>query len=80
MREGNELQLDMSSGLETNQWSVISERGVERTGLDHEEARRLVHRLGGEGRHGLCIITDQAAARLGRPIGTEEPEQVPETI
>jgi len=46
------------------QWSVISERGCEVSGLSHEEARRLVHRLGGEGRHGLCIITDEAASRM----------------
>ena len=46
------------------QWSVISERGCEASGLSHEEARRLVHRLGGEGRHGLCIITDEAASRM----------------
>ena len=59
-----------------NRWSVISERGVEQSGLNHEEARRLVHRLGGEGRHGLCIITDEAAARLGSPLNREEPEQV----
>ena len=54
----------MSSDLEKRRWSVISERGCEESGLTHEEARRLVHRLGGEGRHGLCIITDEAASRI----------------
>jgi len=54
----------MSSELEANQWSVISERGCEASGLTHEDARRLVHRLGSEGRHGLCIITDEAASHL----------------
>jgi len=54
----------MSSKLELERWSVISERGCEASGLNHEEARRLVHRLGGEGRHGLCIITDEAAGRM----------------
>lgn len=54
----------MSSELESQKWSVISERGHEASGLTHEEARRLVHKLAGEGRHGLCIITDEAAARL----------------
>lgn len=44
---------------------MISERGCEASSLTHEEARRLVHRLGGEGRHGLCIISDEAASRLG---------------
>jgi hypothetical protein len=54
----------MASELEKESWSVISERGCEASGLTHEEARRLVHRLGGEGRHGLCIITDEAARRM----------------
>jgi len=44
---------------------VISDRGCEATGLTHEDARRLVHRLAGEGRHGLCIMSDEAANRLG---------------
>jgi len=55
----------MTSELEKGQWSVISERGCEASGLTHEDARRLVHRLGGEGRHGLCIISDEAAERMG---------------
>jgi len=58
----------MTSELENGSWSVISERGCEASGLSHEEARRLVHRLGGEGRHGLCIITDEAASRMTAPI------------
>ncbi len=54
----------MTSDLEKEKWAVLSDRGLEATGLTHEDARRLVHRLGGEGRHGLCIITDEAASRL----------------
>jgi len=63
----------MTSELEMERWSVISERGCEARGLSHEEARRLVHRLGGEGRHGLCIITDEAASRMApiRPRSSE---------
>lgn len=61
----------MSSELETNRWSVISERGCEASGLTHEDARRLVHRLGSEGRHGLCIITDEAASRLAQRPQTQ---------
>lgn len=59
--------ISMTSELEMERWSVISERGCEASGLSHEEARRLVHRLGGEGRHGLCIITDEAARRMSAP-------------
>jgi len=58
------LLLNMTSDLESKKWSVISERGCEASSVTHEEARRLVHRLGAEGRHGLCIISDGAARRL----------------
>jgi hypothetical protein len=60
----------MSSDLEKDRWSVISERGCEASGLSHEEARRLVHRLGGEGRHGLGIITDEAASRMNSGVAS----------
>ena len=56
------------SDLGLENWSVISERGREASSLTYEEARRLVLRLAGEGRHGLCIVTDEAAARLSGPV------------
>jgi len=52
------------SDLAENKWAVLSDRGCEATELTHEEARRLVHRLAGEGRHGLCIVTNEAAKRM----------------
>jgi hypothetical protein len=61
----------MSSDLEQKKWSVISERGCEAGSMTHEEARRLVHRLGAEGRHGLCIISDEAARRLAEGASVE---------
>jgi hypothetical protein len=54
----------MTSDLDSDKWAVLSNRGVEATSLNHEDARRLVHRLGGEGRHGLCIVTNEAARRM----------------
>lgn len=63
----------MTSDLEQRRWSVISERGCEASSLTHEEARRLVHRLGAEGRHGLCIVSDDAARRM------DESELAPES-
>jgi hypothetical protein len=60
----------MTSQLEKPGWSVLSDRGCEAGGLTHEEARRLVHRLGGEGRHGLCIVTDEAASRMSDAAAT----------
>jgi hypothetical protein len=55
----------MTSELGMEKWAVVSDRGCEATGLTHEDARRLVHRLAGEGRHGLCIMSDEAASRMG---------------
>ncbi len=62
----------MTSELETGKWSVISERGREVSSLTYEEARRLVHKLASEGRHGLCIITDQAAKQISNLTGSVE--------
>jgi vacuolar-type H+-ATPase subunit F/Vma7 len=58
----------MISDLQTENWAVLSERGCEATQLSHEEARRLVHKLASEGRHGLCIVTNQAAERIENKI------------
>ena len=55
----------MTSELQSQKLAVLSNRGCEATELTHEEARRLVHRLEGEGRHGLCIVTTDAARRRG---------------
>ena len=55
----------MISELQNPKWAVLSYRGCEATELTHEEARRLVHRLEGEGRHGLCIVTSEAAQHVG---------------
>ncbi|MGQ0761106.1 MAG: hypothetical protein ACT4OT_03685 [Acidobacteriota bacterium] len=57
----------MTSELQSQQWAVLSNRGCEATELTHEEARRLVHRLEGEGRHGLFIVTTDAARHVGAP-------------
>ena len=60
--------LDTVSELTENNWAVLSERGCEATDLTHEEARRLVHKLAGEGRHGLCIVSNEAAKRSSGPV------------
>ena len=67
----------MTSELGTGKWAVISDRGCEATGLAHEDARRLVHRLAGEGRHGLCIISDEAAGRINSPV---KPAEIPDRL
>ena len=67
------------SELEEARWSVLSDRGCEASGLTHEDARKLVHRLGGEGRHGLCIVTDEAAQRMPSKLKSS-PSEFPDRI
>ncbi len=45
-------------------WAVLSERGVETTGVPYAEAAAAVKRLGAERVRGLCIITQEAAQRF----------------
>jgi hypothetical protein len=62
----------MTSHLQNENWAVLSERGCEATRLTHEEARRLVHKLASEGRHGLCIVSDDAASRDRPAVETRD--------
>jgi len=68
----------MTSELTIERWAVISERGREAADLTYEEARRLVHRLAGEGRHGLCIVTNEAVSRMASSLteSTTVPDKV----
>jgi hypothetical protein len=52
------------SELNETRWSVLSERGCEASRLPYADAARLVAQLTREPVYGLCIITDEAAARL----------------
>ncbi len=52
------------SELNEARWSVLSERGCEASQLAYPEAARLVAQLTRDRVFGLCIITDEAAARL----------------
>jgi hypothetical protein len=54
---------------------VLSHLGLEARSLTHEEARRLVHRLASEGRHGLCIVSDEAAGRLSESQSSTERQE-----
>jgi hypothetical protein len=59
------------SELNEEHWAVISERGVEASGLSYDDAVILRRELDGEKIYGLCIVTDEAAerddARVPRP-------------
>lgn len=51
------------SELREQRWSVVSERGCEASGVNYDEAARLVRRLRDDKIHGLCIVSDEAARR-----------------
>jgi hypothetical protein len=50
--------------LNKRQWAVISERGSEATNLSYEEAAQLARELARARIYGLCVVTNEAAARL----------------
>jgi hypothetical protein len=58
------------SELTKRRWAVISERGSEATDLIYDEAQALMHRLSGEGVHGLCVVTNEAARHFLREGST----------
>jgi hypothetical protein len=64
--ENSEATENDANELETQQWSVVSFEGVAMSGLSYEEARQWVEKLNAQKISGLCIITDEAAARISK--------------
>lgn len=56
------------SELDEKAWAVISERGVEASGLSYGAALNLRRTLESERVHGLSIVTDAAARREAHQI------------
>jgi hypothetical protein len=52
------------SELSERRWAVMSERGIEASGVAYNEASQLVLRVKAEKVSGLCIISSEAAHRL----------------
>jgi len=53
------------SELEESRWSVISASQIEAGGLTYRQASSLIDELILHGIDGLCLVTDESAARLG---------------
>lgn len=51
--------------LDEPRWSVVSFGGREASGLTHAEATDLMRELESRAVPGLCIVTDESAARIG---------------
>ena len=52
--------------LELANWSVITFEGVAVSNLTYAEAREWLDKLNGQKISGLCIVTDEAAARMAK--------------
>ena len=59
--------VELSSELDSPIWAVISFERVEATDLDYVSAARLLKELENKNVTGLCIVTDDAAARIKTP-------------
>lgn len=55
---------DFSSELNEPRWSVVSFEKPEAKNLTYNEAARKLKKLAARKISGLCIITDEAAARI----------------
>ncbi len=56
----------LKSDLASNQWSVISFDGCIESGLTYDQAAAKMALLSIEHVAGLCIVTDKAAAEIGK--------------
>ncbi|HEX8736411.1 MAG TPA: hypothetical protein VF721_13870 [Pyrinomonadaceae bacterium] len=55
---------EISSELNEPRWSVVSFESVAVYGLPYAEARNWLEKLQKQNISGLCIVTDEAAARI----------------
>ena len=56
-----------SSELDMPLWSLVSFDACEASGLTYDAAVKLLNEKEAAGVYGLCIVTDQAAARMRKP-------------
>ena len=65
MSEATEAQIPILSELDQPRWSVVSFDIREASGLTYAEAIKLLAEKEAAGVYGLCIVTDEAATRVG---------------
>jgi hypothetical protein len=54
---------ELGCELDEPRWSVVSFQGIEAGGLAYYQAAALVSELEAHGIAGLCLVTDESAAR-----------------
>ena len=64
MSEATEKQETVQSELDMPIWSVVSFDACEASGLNYHAAVKMMSEKEAAGVYGLCIVTDEAAARV----------------
>jgi hypothetical protein len=59
---------EFSNELDEPRWSVVSFESVAVSGLPYAEARNWLAKLAKQKVSGLCIVTDEAAARMAEKV------------
>ncbi|MEZ5346443.1 MAG: hypothetical protein R2681_18675 [Pyrinomonadaceae bacterium] len=62
----NESPKTTGSELSQKIWSVVTFDGLAASGITYQEALEKMAVLTGENVSGLCIVTDEAAARISK--------------
>lgn len=75
MNEATEMRSTETyrSELDLPQWSVVSFDKCEASGLTYAAAAKLMAEKEAAGVYGLCIVTDDAAAKVGDAHRQSEP-------
>jgi hypothetical protein len=64
--ENAETEEDSANELELPRWSIVTFEGIAMSGLSYEEARKWLEKLNEQNISGLCIVTDESAARISK--------------
>ncbi len=64
--EDTDAGAKFSSELNESRWSIVTFAGVAARGLAHAEALKYLENLDKQNVSGLCIVTDEAAARISK--------------
>ena len=65
---------DPKSELDMPRWSLVSFDECEASGLTYAQAVALLEEKDAAAVYGLCIITDQAAAKITKRLTNQTPE------
>ncbi len=72
LSENVDSSREFSSELNDSRWSIVTFEGVALRGLPYAEALKKIKSLDKQKVSGLCIVTDEAAARVSKKISHKQ--------